>query len=50
MPGTQELVGLLVAILAIWLFLKVVKAAARLIFLMITLFMVVGALFWLFAR
>ena len=50
MPGTQELVGLLFVIFAVWFFLKLVKMAVRLIFLMITALMVVGALYLLFAR
>lgn len=50
MPGTQELVGLLFIIFGVWFLLKLVKVAVRLIFLMITVVMVVGALYWLFAR
>lgn len=50
MPGTQELVGLLFVIFLVWFLLKLVKVAVRLIFLMITSLMIVGALYWLFAR
>jgi hypothetical protein len=50
MPGTQELVGLLFVIFAVWFLLKLAKLAVRLIFLMIAAVMVVGALYWLFAR
>jgi len=50
MPGTQELVGLIVVIFAVWFLLKLAKLAVRLIFLMIAAVMVVGALYWLFAR
>jgi len=50
MPGTQELVGLLVVILIVWFVLKLVKVAIRLILLFIAVVVIIGASFWLFAR
>ncbi len=50
MPGSQELVGLLVVILIAWFVLKLAKVAIRLILLFIAVVVIIGAFLWLFAR
>lgn len=50
MPGTQELVGLLVVILIVWFVLKLAKVAIRLILLFIAVLVIIGALLWLLPR
>jgi hypothetical protein len=50
MPSPQELIGILVVILVIWVFLKMAKVAIRLILFIIGLVLVVGALYYVFVR
>jgi hypothetical protein len=50
MPGTAELIGLVAAVFIVWFVFKLVKMAVRLTLLIIGLVMIVGALYWLFAR
>ena len=45
MPSLQELIGILVVILVIWVFLKMAQVAIRLILFVIALLLVVGNLF-----
>jgi hypothetical protein len=50
MPSLQELIGILVVILAIWVLLKVAQIAIRLILFVIALLLIVGGLYFLFVR
>ena len=50
MPGTSELLGFLLVIFVLWIILKVARVAIRLIFLFVTIAIILGALYWLFAR
>jgi len=47
MPSTPELLALLIAILVLWIVLKVAKVAIKLIFWVIAICLIAGAL-WLF--
>jgi hypothetical protein len=50
MPSIQELLILIVAIVALWIVLKVAKIAIRLIFFFVSLAILIGVLWYLFAR
>ena len=50
MPGTNELLGLLIVIFIVWVVLKLARVAIRLIIFIIMAVIVLGALYWLFAR
>jgi len=50
MPTPQELLGILIAIVVIWIVLKVMKVAVRLIFFVIGLLLVGGLIYYLFMR
>ena len=50
MPTGQELLGILVAIAVIWVVLKVMKVAIKLIIFVIGLLLAAGLLYFLFAR
>ncbi len=50
MPTGQELLGILIAIAVIWIVLKVMKVAIKLIVFVIGLLLVAGLLYFLFAR
>ena len=50
MPTSQELLGILIAIAVIWIVLKVMKVAIRLIFFVIGLLLVGGLIYYLFMR
>ena len=50
MPSTQELLILIVAIFVLWIVLKVAKVAIRLIFFFISVAILAGVLWYLFAR
>ena len=50
MPTPQELLGILIAIVVIWIVLKVMKVAVRLIFFVIGLLLVGGLFYYLFMR
>ena len=47
---TAQLLGILIAIAVIWIVLKVMKVALKLIVLVIGLLVVAGLLYFLFAR
>lgn len=50
MPGANELLGLVIVIFIIWIVLKVARVAIRLILFVIALAIIIGALYWVFAR
>lgn len=50
MPGAHELLGLVIVVFVIWIVLKVAAVAIRIVFLVITLLVVFGAVYWLFVR
>ena len=50
MPSSQELLILVVAIFALWIVLKVAKLAIRLIFFILSVAILAGVLWYLFAR
>ena len=50
MPSTQELLILIVAIFVLWIVLKVAKVAIRLIFFFVSVAILAGVLWYLFAR
>ncbi len=50
MPGINELLGLLIIIFVVWVFLKMVRVAIRVIFFVITIIVILGAVYWLFSR
>lgn len=50
MPSTHELLVLLIAIFALWIILKVARLAIRVIFLVISIAVLVGVLWFVFAR
>ena len=50
MPISQELLGILIAIAVIWIVLKVMKVAIRLIFFVIGLLLAGGLIYYLFMR
>lgn len=50
MPSTHELLILLVAIFALWFVLKLARIAIRVIFLLISIAVLVGVLWFVFAR
>ena len=50
MPSTHELLILVVAIFAIWIVLKLARIAIRVIFFFITIAIIVGVLWFVFAR
>ena len=50
MPGTHELLVLIVAIFVLWIVLKVARFAIRVIFLLMSIAILAGVLWFLFAR
>ena len=50
MPGSFDLVGLLVVIAILWIVLKVAKVAIRLMLFIMTLVLIAAAVYWLFLR
>ena len=50
MPGSFDLVGLLVVIVILWIVLKVAKVAIRLMFFIMTLVLIAAAVYWFFLR
>ena len=50
MPIPQELFGILIAVLVIWILLKMARVAIRLILFVIVLLLVLGALYFFFMR
>ena len=50
MPGTSELLGILIVIFVIWLVLKMARVAIRIILFVIAMVLTIGALYWVFVR
>ena len=50
MPGTQELLVLVIAIFVLWFLLKLAKLAIRVILFLITLAIVMGVIWHFFLR
>ncbi|HJW93874.1 MAG TPA: hypothetical protein VJ901_09665 [Thermoanaerobaculia bacterium] len=50
MPPTAEIVGILIAIFAIWIVLKLAKIAFRLIVFIIGVLLILGAAYYVFMR
>jgi hypothetical protein len=50
MPTTAEIVGILVAIFAIWFVLKLARLAVRLIVFIIGLLLLLAAVYYVFMR
>ena len=50
MPSTNELLGLVLVIFAIWFVLKLARLAIRLILFIIAVVVIIGALDWLYVR
>ena len=50
MPTAQELLGILIAVVVIWVVLKMMKVAIKLIVFVIGLLLAAGLLYILFAR
>lgn len=50
MPGTNELLGLVVVIFVVWILLKVARVAIRLIVVMILIVVIVASFYWFFMR
>ena len=50
MPGTQELLVLVVAIFVLWFVLKMAKLAIRVILFLVTLAIVIGVVWHFFLR
>jgi hypothetical protein len=50
MPSINELLGILIAIIVIWVILKLAKVAIRLIFFVIAVLLIGGALYYVFMR
>jgi hypothetical protein len=50
MPSTEELLILLIAIVALWFVLKMAKLAIKLILFLISVAVIAGVLWFLFAR
>jgi hypothetical protein len=50
MPSPEQLLILVVAILVLWIVLKVAKFALRMIFLLVSVAILAGVLWYLFAR
>jgi hypothetical protein len=50
MPSPNELLGLVIVIFVIWFVLKLARVAIRLIFFVIAVVVIIGALYWLLVR
>ncbi len=50
MPSMNELLGILLAIIVIWVVLKLAKVALRLIIFVIAVLLIAGALYYVFMR
>ena len=50
MPNSQELFGILIAVLVLWIVLKMARVAIRLILFLIGLLLVLGTLYFVFMR
>ena len=50
MPSMNELLGILIAIIVIWVVLKLAKVALRLILFVIAVLLIAGVLYYVFMR
>lgn len=50
MPGINELLGILIAIIVIWVILKLAKVAIRMILFVIAVLLIAGVLYYVFMR
>jgi len=50
MPSLQELLGILIVVFVIWVLLKMARLAIRLFFFLISLGLIIGALYFVFVR
>jgi len=50
MPSLEELIGILVVILAIWVLLKMAQVAIRLILFVVALLLIVGGIYFVLVR
>jgi len=50
MPTTPEIVGILIAIFAVWIVLKLAKIAIRMMVFIIGLLLVLAAIYYVFMR
>jgi hypothetical protein len=50
MPAAQELLGILIAIVVIWIVLKMAKIAIKMILFIIAVLLIVGTLYYMFMR
>jgi hypothetical protein len=50
MPSINELLGILIAIIVIWVILKLAKVAIRLILFVIAVLLIAGVLYYVFMR
>jgi hypothetical protein len=50
MPNFQELLGFLVVVIVLWLVLKMMRVAIRLIFFVIALALIAGGIYFVFMR
>jgi hypothetical protein len=50
MPSVQELLGIFVAVIVIWFILKMARLAIRMIFIIISVLVLIGVLYFVFVR
>jgi len=50
MPSVQELIGILVVILVIWVVLKIAQVAIRVIFFVVSLLIIIAAFYYVLVR
>jgi len=50
MPSLQELFGILIVVLVIWVLLKMAQVAIRLILFVVALLLIIGGLYYVFVR
>ncbi|HEY8133052.1 MAG TPA: hypothetical protein VII12_14325 [Thermoanaerobaculia bacterium] len=50
MPSLQELFGILIVVLVIWVLLKIAQVAIRLILYAVALLLILGGLYYVFVR
>ena len=50
MPSLQELFGILIVVLVLWVLLKIAQVAIRLILYAVALLLIIGGLYYVFVR
>ena len=50
MPSLQELFGILIVVLVLWVLLKIAQVAIRLILYAVALLLILGGLYYVFVR